>query len=169
MPNAVTHILIPIILVDLIRDYRLKDKNYITTNHLLIAGIAGMLPDIDVAFGLVLTFINGSSPMIFHRLITHSLLIPALLLIMAMTAHYTKRLETYKILLMLTIGITIHLILDFLLIGSIMPLYPFSTKEIGLNLTTGNTAGVLMLALDTIILLAWLIHEQLKHRIIDYI
>lgn len=169
MPNAVTHILIPIILVDLIRDYKLKDKNYLTTNHLLIAGIAGMLPDIDVAFGLLLTFINDSSPMIFHRLITHSLIIPALLLIATIVAHYMKRHDTYKVTLMITIGYTIHLILDFLLIGTLMPFYPFSTIEIGLNITTGQTAGVLMLALDTIILLAWLIHEQLRHRIIDYI
>lgn len=170
MPNAATHILIPIILIDLIRDYILKDKKSITMNHLLLAGIGGILPDIDVAFGLVMTMLNGSSPMIFHRTITHSILIPLALSIAALAAYKLNKKDAYKIILMITIGYVSHLLLDFLLIESIMPFYPLSTEKFGLNIIKGDNFGTtLMLALDTVILLAWLIHEQIKHRITDYI
>lgn len=170
MPNAATHILIPIIIIDLIRDYVLKDKESITTNHLLIVGIAGILPDIDVAFGLIMTMLNGSSPMIFHRTITHSLFIPLALAIATVAAYKLNKKEAGKITLMITIGYASHLLLDFLLIESIMPFYPLSTEKFGLNIIRGDDFGTTtMLALDTVILLAWLIHEQIKHRITDYI
>ena len=170
MPNAATHILIPIIIMDLIRDYKLKDKKIITTNHLLLCGIGGILPDIDVAFGLLMTMINGASPWIFHRTITHTLFIPLLLLVIATTYNYFNKEKTSKIFLMISFGYLMHIILDFLLIETIMPFYPISTAKIGLNIISGNDIGItLMMALDTVILLVWLIHEQIKHRISDYI
>lgn len=170
MPNAVTHILIPIIVMDLLRDYKLKDKKSISTNHILLCGIGGILPDIDVAFGLVMTALNGTSPWIFHRTITHSLFIPLLFLMIATTYNHFKKEKTSKIFLMIAFGYLIHLILDFLLMGSLMPFYPLSTAKMGLNIISGDTVGTtLMMALDTVILLGWLIHEQIKHRISDYI
>ncbi len=170
MPNAVTHILIPIILIDLIRDYKLKNKRVLTNKHILLCGIGGILPDLDVALGLVMTALTGSSPMAFHRTLTHSIFIPLTLLAITAILHYKKKKEPFKISLMITIGYIIHLLLDFLLIDSIMLFYPLSTAKWGLNLITGDDFGTtLMLALDTVILLAWLIHEQVKHKIIDYI
>ncbi len=170
MPNAVTHILIPIILIDLIRDYKLKNKRILTNKHILLCGIGGILPDMDVAFGLVMTILTGSSPMAFHRTYTHSLFAPLLLLIITAILHYKNKKEPFKISLMITIGYIIHLFLDAILIDSIMPFYPLSTAKWGLNIITGDEFGTtLMLGLDTVILLAWLIHEQIKHKIIDYI
>jgi len=114
--------------------------------------------------------VNGSSPMIFHRTITHSLFIPLALTITAIAAWKLNRKELSKIIIMITFGYASHLVLDFLLIESIMPFYPLSTEKFGLNIIKGDDFGTtLMLALDTVILLAWLIHEQIKHRITDYI
>ncbi len=170
MPNAATHILIPIILADIVRDYRMKDKKYFTNKHILLCGIGGILPDLDVAVGLVMSLFTGSSPMIFHRTITHSIFIPLILLVMTAVLKHLGKKEAYKAGIMITAGYVIHLMLDFLLIDYIMPFYPFSTVKMGLNIIKADSFGTtLMLGLDTVILLAWLIHEQIKHRIIDYI
>lgn len=48
MPLAVTHVLLTIIAVDLFRDYFLKNKRYFTIHTVFIAGIAGLLPDMDL-------------------------------------------------------------------------------------------------------------------------
>jgi len=49
MPQAVTHILAPILLVSIFRDFclRKKDKKHFSLHYVLIAGLGGILPDID--------------------------------------------------------------------------------------------------------------------------
>lgn len=57
MPLAVTHVLLTIILVDLFRDYIMKNhKKYLTLHTIMIAGIAGLLPDIDIPLFWLLNF-----------------------------------------------------------------------------------------------------------------
>tara|TARA_Y100000310_G_scaffold345426_1_gene464826 strand:+ start:6318 stop:6482 length:165 start_codon:yes stop_codon:yes gene_type:complete len=50
MPQAVTHILIPILLVSLLRDLFVKRGKKFSSHYILIAGLGGVLPDIDIAF-----------------------------------------------------------------------------------------------------------------------
>ena len=52
MPYAVTHVLVAIILAEIIRDYIVKDKKKFPLHYILIAGIAGLLPDVDVVFDI---------------------------------------------------------------------------------------------------------------------
>jgi hypothetical protein len=70
MPFAVTHILTPMILLDFLRDnvFKIK-KQLLSNNYILLAGLSGLLPDIDMLsplFGL---------PNL-HGAITHSILFP---------------------------------------------------------------------------------------------
>ena len=59
MPLAVTHVILTIVLVDLFRDYIMKNhKKYITLHTLFIAGVAGLLPDIDVAINMFFNIIG---------------------------------------------------------------------------------------------------------------
>tara|TARA_Y100000034_G_scaffold125404_1_gene174896 strand:- start:851 stop:994 length:144 start_codon:yes stop_codon:yes gene_type:complete len=44
MPYAVTHVLVAIIVAELLRDYWKK----FNLHYVLIAGIGGLLPDIDI-------------------------------------------------------------------------------------------------------------------------
>ena len=69
-----------------------------------------------------------------------------------------------------TFGIFLHIFLDLVLSpeGSIMLLWPFSTADFSLGLISGNTSTIYA-ALDAILLLAWLAHEEIKHKIKDFI
>ncbi|MCK4715045.1 MAG: hypothetical protein KAT35_05680, partial [Candidatus Aenigmarchaeota archaeon] len=68
------------------------------------------------------------------------------------------------------LGYFIHVMLDFLIVGVVYPFYPLSTLSIGLNLVSYSGVGGSFLAgLDAILLVLWLIHEEMKHKISVYI
>jgi hypothetical protein len=73
---------------------------------------------------------------------------------------------------MLALGILIHLILDFMLAGQIMPLYPLSQFSIGLNpidLLPYALQQIFFPSLDAAIIILWLIYIEWKHKISDFI
>ena len=57
MPQSVTHVLISIILLSLFRDYCVKNKKTFPLHYVLIGGLAGLLPDLDVALFMFLDFL----------------------------------------------------------------------------------------------------------------
>ena len=59
MPLAVTHILVPIILMDLLRDHILKRNKIITNKNVLLAGLGGLFPDIDLPRACLKNHINS--------------------------------------------------------------------------------------------------------------
>ncbi|MBM3230000.1 hypothetical protein FJZ26_06215, partial [Candidatus Parvarchaeota archaeon] len=71
MPYAVTHVILTIVAADLYRDYFARRK--FSTWYVLIAGIAGLLPDMDLPASWFANLFLGTSYN-FHRLYTHSLL-----------------------------------------------------------------------------------------------
>ena len=73
MPLAVTHILTSIISVDLYRDYVTKHKKYFTLHTIFLAGLFGLLPDIDIPLRIIADFFNFSVPFLLqHGGITHT-------------------------------------------------------------------------------------------------
>ena len=74
MPYAVTHILVPIVLLSLFRDFYLKKntKKKFPLHYVLITGLGGVLPDIDLIFSTFLNLI-GIHNWNIHRTFTHSL------------------------------------------------------------------------------------------------
>ena len=175
MPFAVTHMLIPIILVDLFRDHILNKKGIITNKHVLMAGIGGLLPDIDLPISYL--FLNGVN---VHRLFTHNIFIPCLFLLISSVLYFSgkKRLSIYFTLL--SFGFFTHLILDASLCGYIQPFFPISTFHFGLNLIdkilwvfypslVGTDFGLLVYSsMDAILLFLWLIYMQMTGKIKDY-
>ena len=131
MPYAVTHILVPLLLVALIRDFYFKKK--FSLHYVLIAGIAGILPDLDIAAFWVLYFFNFTFEQI-HRTILHSLSIPLLFLLisilfkkMNLPAIGRHKLKLNIIFLMIAFGSFTHLILDSITGELIAPFWPFSS------------------------------------------
>lgn len=167
MPNPTTHILVPLILADLYRDYFAKRK--FPLFYVLVAGIAGLFPDIDIAIWKIISFFHEVPVSAVHRQFTHTMFIPFLFLLVALIWKHNRKARL--LFGMASFGTFAHLLLDALFSGSIMPFYPFSEMGIGLNLAsfTGMQAPMLFAVFDGIILGLWLIHEYLTHKIKDFI
>ena len=176
MPFAVTHVLIAIIVADIIRDYVVKDRRKFPLHYVLIAGIAGLLPDIDVPVWWILNNFGYAMSEV-HRTFSHALFVPLIFLLLAFftTGVKSKFLGKHKLKLnmvfyMIALGIFIHLLLDGIIVGSIMPFYPLSALPFGLNLIPVTKLGISLIAgLDAVLLLGWLIHEEIRHKISDFI
>lgn len=170
MPFAVTHVLTSIICVDLYRDYFTKHKKHFTLFTILVAGIAGLLPDIDVPLSWLLGKLGLTVSWLAHRTVTHTPIFALLFLIPGLFLWWNKKRKLSILFLVATFGIFLHIFLDLTLSpeGSIMLLWPFSTADFSLGLISGNTSTIYA-ALDAILLLAWLAHEEIKHKIKDFI
>ncbi len=163
MPFAVTHILVPMILVDFARDHIFKiKKQFLPNKYVLLTGLFGLIPDIDM-----LSFLFGMPNL--HGTITHSIIFPIAFFIGFLISYFLKKERTYKIFLMLFIGISIHILLDFSFSDTITVLLPFDFNRYGLNLIGSlGTWYELYAAMDAILLFLWLIHEGLEHKISEY-
>lgn len=201
MPYAVTHILIPLIVADLIKDYVFKNGAIKIGKHfkkrfplylVTIAGISGLLPDIDIAFYWVLLKIKGLNGVILgdvHRVYTHTFVIPLVIFLLGFLVfvisfyifrnrknRVSNKTKEYrvdmlgKIFFVVAFGYVIHLVLDGLLSGDIYPFYPFSSFGFGFNFIPFNAfGGTFYSGLDAILLSLWLIHESFRHNIRDYV
>ena len=172
MPLAVTHIILTIIVVDLYRDYILKNKKYFTLHTVMIAGVGGLLPDIDILLSKLLGLFNYAPDWIQHGGLTHTPFFGFIFLIPAIYfwKKDNKTVATYFI--AMAFGILFHIFLDFFLGGGrwegIMFLWPLSDQPYKLHLLKQFGKNVFV-SLDAIILLLWLYHEEVKHKINDFI
>lgn len=173
MPLAVTHVLLTIILVDLYRDYFTKHKKYFTLHTLLIAGIAGLLPDIDVPISWLLNTFGYSFEILKHGGIFHTSIFALIFFIPAFIFLKKEKHKTAMIFFVITFGILFHLFLDYLLGGGlyegIMWLWPLSANTFKIHLLNKIGLSNIPATLDAIILLIWLWHEEVKHKISDFI
>lgn len=186
MPYAVTHVLVAIIIAELIRDYLVKDKRKFPLHYVLLAGIAGMLPDIDVLLvlfnGLPISYAIGKATEL-HPSFTHSILWIPIFLALAFMFLWLERKGKMKsiekklarhhmkisgILFVIALGIVIHLTLDATLTGFVR--LGFFTKPIGLNIIPFSQLGNMIAAsIDAVLLVLWLVHEELRHKISRFI
>ncbi len=174
MPFAVTHVLLTIILVDLYRDYFTKHKHYFTLHTILIAGIASLLPDIDIVLKMIAEFFKFNLPQSFqHGGITHTAFFGLIFLIPAFILWKQKKHKTAVYFLVATFAILFHIFLDFFIGGGamegVMWFWPISAADYKLHLLFKIGVPDIPMALDAIILLAWLWHEEMKHKIRDFI
>jgi len=180
MPQAVTHLIISLVLMSIIRDFyvRGKSKKSFPLHYVLIAGVAGLLPDIDIAAFWVLNsfgFVIGE----VHRTFTHTLFVPLLFFVLFLAfgnVHLVSlgkhKLKLGMVFLMIAFGSLIHLLLDGTLAGSITPFYPFLSLSFGFDLINYLPAalqGLAMPSLDALILVLWLVYIEMKHKISDFI
>ena len=167
MPASVTHVLIAIVLIDLFRKFVLKKKNF-PLYLILIGGIAGMLPDIDIPLAWILSR-WGYSLHEIHRSYTHNLIIPTVFLIVALLIwkFWPKIAHVFFV---VSAGWTIHVVLDCIFSGTMPIFYPFSSQLYGLDLIPWNSlSGTFYYGLDAIILILWLVYEYYAQNMKDYI
>ncbi len=174
MPLAVTHVILTIIVVDLYRDYIMKKhKKYLTLHTIMIAGVAGLLPDIDFPITWMLNFFGYSSEHLLHGGITHTALFGLIFLIPAFIYLKKGKHKMATYFFVITFGVLFHVFLDFFLGGGrfegVMWLWPLSTETYKIHLFNYFGATSVPMALDAVILLLWLWHEEMKHKIKDFI
>ncbi|MFH1638360.1 MAG: metal-dependent hydrolase [Candidatus Woesearchaeota archaeon] len=167
MPQAVTHILLTIIVLDLFRDYVLKNKRIMPLHFIFLGGVAGLLPDIDIPIYWMLKNVLGLNVSWFHGTITHTVWIPIILAIAAAALFWHKR-NAAVLLWVISFGLFFHIFLDLVLRGVIMPFWPLSSWTMT-GIMANSGIAYWDFGLDAIILLAWLWHEEKMHKISDFI
>jgi len=179
MPYAVTHILIAIILVELFREFFIKDNKKFPRYYILIAAFGAIIPDLDFIFVYLLNPLGFTINQI-HRTILHTIFIPIILLLCGAISWKLKlknkqfgkkHLHLPTIFFLLAIMNTLHLILDALFSGQITPLYPFLDYTIGLWLVTflpEELQQIIFQTIDGILLLFWIIWMEFKIKITSY-
>jgi membrane-bound metal-dependent hydrolase YbcI (DUF457 family) len=178
MPQAVTHFLIPVILLELFRDFFVKDKKVFPIHYILIGGLAGLLPDLDIAVYYVLSFF-GFTIQEVHRTFSHTLFFPLIFIFLAILFHNfkSKKLGKYhlklrNIFLIIAFGIFTHLMLDAIISGNVMPFYPLFDYSFGLNLISllpPLWQGTIMPTIDAVLLILWMVSLEIRHKISDFI
>ncbi len=175
MPNSVTHVLLTVLFADLYRDYVTKHRRYFTMNTIFLAGIAGLLPDIDIPLGWLFNLLSlGPIPSLLqHGGITHTPFFGLIFLIPAIVLLNRKKHRESAYFFAISFGILFHIFLDYLLGGGnfagIMFFWPVSDVQFKIHLLSGLGLTDVPQALDAFILLAWLYHEEIKHKIKDFI
>jgi len=178
MPQAVSHVLIPIILLSLFRDYFVKDKRNFPLHYVLIGGIAGLIPDLDVVAYYILSFFGISFDSV-HRVFSHNIFVVLFFILVGLLFYNYKNAELGKhklklsmIFFVIAFGVLIHLLLDFLIAGSITLFYPFSYSRLGINLINFFPIGwhdTIIQFVEAVLLVAWLVYIEIKHKISDFI
>ncbi|MEK6925306.1 MAG: metal-dependent hydrolase [Nanoarchaeota archaeon] len=180
MPQAIIHVLVPIILLSIFRHiYQKKTNKKFHLQYVLIGGLAGVIPDLDIPIFWIMYYFGYTMEQI-HRTFLHTLFIPAIFLVLALISKYTikKRIGRNKIsitiiLLLLAFGSMMHLILDATLSGYIMPLYPLSMEKVGtgfpFTVFPEHMAIFLLATLDGVIFILWVLYLEIKHKISDFI
>lgn len=177
MPHAVTHILFAVVLIELFRDYSIKNKKDFPLKYILIGGIAALTPDVDVVASWVLYF-SGYTIQEIHRNFTHTLILPAIFLVAGLLTlnlnirWFEKRnMKLSKILFVISFAITTHLLLDSIIFGTISPFYPITKFHFGLDLlgfVPSPFRNTILPALDGLVFVFWLIHLGKKHKISSF-
>lgn len=167
MPQAVTHILVALFIVDLIRFYVIKDKKRFPLYLVLIGGIAGLAPDLDIIAYWILNTLFGTSLAAVHHVFTHNVFIALGFFALAALIRLKSE-KWYFIFLVIGIGWTTHVFLDAIL-GMSPLLSPLWNFDIGLHLIPfGELGHTIYMGLDAILLVLWLLWQYFHHNIKDY-
>lgn len=164
MALAATHILIPIIILDLLRHYYLGLKKF-PRYLLLIGGIAGLAPDIDIPLTW-LTHLLVTNNVDFHGTFTHSFFFVVIFFVLGTLFQWRNNKKWSMIFYVIAFGWFCHLFLDWLY-GEYKTLFwPFAVTPWTIFPTwTLYTYGE---SIDAILLVLWLVHQELHNYIKDY-
>ena len=163
MALAAAHIIIAIFILDLFRHYVFGKKKF-PRYLLIVGGIAGLGPDIDVILTWVFQFITGSSDNL-HGTFTHSFFFVSVFLVIALFFNYQKDKKWARIFYVISAGWLVHLFLDWLYGEYKFLFWPFPTP-----MSIFPNTGIVNYAIeiDAIILVLWLVHEEIYSKIKDY-
>ena len=148
MPAAVVHFVFSMLITRFFAKKLLKMTELRTISF--VGGLAGVLPDAD--------FI----PFYLQKIFSLFFLILALL-------FYNKK-NVFTILLIMSLGVTTHIALDFFTASNLVIFYPFSEMMTGMSLLPSTYYGTRMVVtLDAIVFLFWIGWLFYKKKITDFL
>tara|TARA_Y100000310_G_scaffold124700_1_gene123395 strand:+ start:18274 stop:18771 length:498 start_codon:yes stop_codon:yes gene_type:complete len=165
MALAVTHVIGTIFILDLFRHY-VFGKEKFPRYLLLIGGIAGLAPDLDIPLSWFLSLVSGGE-VALHGVFTHSLLFVVLFSLLGLFFHVRNIEKWRNILFVIAAGWFMHIVLDCLFNPYSSFLWPFGIDTI--IFCPEWVGGMYRSSIDAIILVTWLVHEELHNRIKDYL
>ncbi len=165
MPYAVTHMLIPMLILDLLRHKLPKIKKELPNRYVLFAGLGGLIPDIDIPISLLFP------GLLVHRGITHTVWIPFVFLTIFLIFYSLRKHNLAKIFLMISIGTAFHVLLDFVTAGSIQLFYPLSQSYFEVNsistLLPNFQVPFVYAGMDAILFFVWIFRMSIKRKVRD--
>ena len=169
MPKAVVHVLFAIILLDLIRNYLIKDKKNMPLHYVFLGGVAGLLPDADVPVFWFVRHVLGIQVEWFHRHFTHTIFFPLVFLFVALAVMlWSKDKKHWTLFAVLAFGVSLHLLLDGIFTGGLPLFYPFSALEYGFALGGPFAWEAFFEGFDAVVLLVWLWDLDRRHKLRDF-
>lgn len=165
MTLPVTHILVPMFIVETYRRYCVKRGKTFSKWWVFTAGFLGGAPDFDILYGW---FVLGNLDPIYHRTITHSMFIPLATVIAGVVVYFFYQKDvlryrgwraSYYVLFLATIGVGTHILLDGIT-GFVKWFYPLEWRIVlpGIvNLINTKTKAAI---LDGILLLVWVLYDE---------
>src|SRR3989344_4866727 len=160
MALAVTHIILTIAFLDIFRHYVFGLKKF-PRYLLVIGGIAGLAPDLDIPISWILTLITENTVNI-HGLFTHSIFFALLFAVIGAVLQYKKNLKWAKIFYVVAVGWTLHILLDCAFNAYSTFLWPLSINT-KMFCPTGFLESYRS-SIDAIILVLWLLHEEISNK-----
>lgn len=158
MPAAVAHVITALFLGELIRrSFFPKHSQF----YVLVCGVAGLLPDFDIAIYFMLKLFFHSTLYYdqVHRSFTHTIFFPLIFLFAGLIALVWKKDKAFVFLYMVAVGTLIHVILDFIVSTRVLLFYPFLRDFNGLGLVPDNLLGrTIIMSIDAVLLISWLVY-----------
>lgn len=173
MVAPVTHMLVPMILVDVYRRF-VVDRKF-SYWYVLLAGFFGALPDMDIAFSFLWTEITGRNVWL-HRMWSHSLFIPLGIVMLGIIFYvfyrknvflhrkYTRAI--YTALFVAGFALVTHTMLDFIN-GPGYILYPFEWSFFNYSIIPNEDISMIV---DGLMLTLWLLlDDRVLGRIVAFL
>ncbi len=164
MAYAVTHVLVPIIILDVLRHYVFGLKKF-PRYLIVVGGIAGLLPDIDIILGWIYNWFIPANVDV-HGMFSHSLFFPIVFIFIAIYFEYIHNTKWRNILYVTAFGWFMHILLDWLYGEYKAIFWPFLTADP--TLFPSWNLWIYSAHIDAIILVLWLVHEELHGYVKDY-
>ena len=156
MPFAMMHFLAAAAVMKL-TGLRLDRSRLLSARELFLCAFIGLLPDID----MILQYITGSLLKLNfwpHRIFTHNMVIPLVLLVVGLLLC-RKSINRYAstVFFLASAAWGIHVLLDFVFMGPIRLLAPFSWTNIS-SFLSWTTPGIksAFIGIEAILLVGWL-------------
>ena len=172
MPLALTHFIVTVVILTLLRDYFSK-KHYFPIHYVFLGGLAGLLPDIDIAVFWILSFFGYSLIEFSHNLV--------FLFSFLVLSFATKNLKSFnfrnakihyhKLFFVIFLGVFIHLLLDIFSTTGINLFYPFNDFILYFpleNLLPRSIQWAFFPTIDAILLIFWISYLEWKHKISSF-